>query len=51
MDNSQQSDNAVYTLDGKQVTLQVLNEARSNPNVKIKQISEKEFKTLQRING
>lgn len=50
MAKTQDTENT-YMLDGKEVTLQALNEARANPNVKIKQISEKEFKTLQRING
>lgn len=40
-----------YTLDGRQITLMELNEAKSKPGVRITEVSPGVFKTLQRLNG
>lgn len=40
-----------YSLDGKQITLVELNEARNRPGVKIVETAPGTFKTLQRLNG
>lgn len=40
-----------YTLDGREVTLMELNEAKNKPGVKIVESAPGVFKTLQRLNG
>lgn len=40
-----------YTLDGREVTLVELNEARNKAGTKIIESSPGVFKTLQRLNG
>lgn len=40
-----------YTLDGRQVTLMELNEAKSQPGIKIVEEAPGVFKTLKRLNG
>jgi hypothetical protein len=56
MDNNEnvkeQASNAVtYSLDGRQITLLELNEARNKPGVHIKETAPGVYKTLQRLNG
>lgn len=51
MEEQQTVNVATYTLDGKQVTLLELNEARNKPGIKITEVSPGVFKTLQRLNG
>lgn len=40
-----------YTLDGNQITLIELNEARNKPGVKIVEVAPGQYKTLTRLNG
>lgn len=42
---------STYSLDGKQITLIELNEARAKPGIKIVETAPGVFKTLQRLNG
>jgi hypothetical protein len=45
------TDNQNIELDGTKVTLEQLQEAMTNSQVKIKEIAPNKFKTLQKLNG
>lgn len=45
------TDNQNIELDGNKVTLEQLQEAMSNTQIRIKEIAPNKFKTLQKLNG
>ena len=49
--NSKESTAVKYTLDGREITLIELNEAKNKPGIKIVESSPGVYKTLQRLNG